>query len=131
MSVHQDRDHLHCHIVTNSVSYIDGIKLHQTKKDLQAQKDFTNSLCRERGLSVTEKGFHFDGTRISFGHLSAWSKDKYFIKNSVYKTILIIPPISGALFFLLCLSSLSSSTCLGINFFNTFSSSAKISFSGL
>ena len=26
ISVHQDRDHLHCHIVTNSVSYIDGKK---------------------------------------------------------------------------------------------------------
>ena len=46
ISVHQDRDHLHCHIVTNSVSYIDGKKLHQTKRDLQAQKDFTNSLCK-------------------------------------------------------------------------------------
>lgn len=90
ISIHQDRDHLHCHIVTNSVSYIDGKKLHQTKRDLQAQKDFTNSLCKERGLSVTEKGFHFDGTRIGFGQLSTWSKDKYnLIKNSPAKSYVV------------------------------------------
>ena len=90
ISVHQDRDHLHCHIVTNSVSYIDGIKLHQTKKDLQAQKDFTNNLCKDRGLSVNRKGFHFDGTRMNVGHLSAWSKDKYnLIKNSPAKSYVV------------------------------------------
>ena len=56
IGVHQDREHLHVHIVTNSVSYIDGRKLHQTKRDLEKQKTFTNILCKERGLSVTEKG---------------------------------------------------------------------------
>ncbi len=33
--VHQDKDHIHAHIVTNSVSYLDGHKLHQTRKDLE------------------------------------------------------------------------------------------------
>ena len=37
IGVHQDRDHMHVHIVTNSVSYIDGRKLHQTKRDLGRQ----------------------------------------------------------------------------------------------
>ena len=77
ISVHQDKDHLHCHIVVNSVSYIDGHKLHQTKKDLEKQKKFTNDLCRERGLSVAEKGHHFDGSLIEQGEITAWSKDKY------------------------------------------------------
>lgn len=75
--VHQDKDHLHCHIVVNSVSYIDGHKLHQTKKDLENQKEFTNDLCRDRGLSVAEKGRHFDGSLIEQGEITAWSKDKY------------------------------------------------------
>ena len=75
--VHQDKDHLHCHIVVNSVSYIDGHKLHQTKKDLEKQKEFTNDLCRDRGLSVAEKGHHFDGSLIEQGEITAWSKDKY------------------------------------------------------
>ncbi len=77
IGVHQDKDHLHIHIVTNSVSFIDGMKLHQTKRDLEIQKEFTNNLCLERGLSITEKGKHFDGTEIEEGHVTAWSKDKY------------------------------------------------------
>lgn len=77
IGVHQDKDHLHIHIVTNSVSYIDGIKLHQNKRDLERQKEFTNNLCLERGLSLTEKGKHFDGTIIEEGQVTAWSKDKY------------------------------------------------------
>lgn len=77
IGVHQDKDHLHCHIVTNSVSYIDGHKLHQTKKDLKRQKEYTNHLCLERGLTVAEKGHHFDGSRIEQGEIMAWNKDKY------------------------------------------------------
>jgi hypothetical protein len=84
VSVHQDKDHLHCHIVTNSVSYIDGSKLHQTKRDLERQKRFTNSLCCEHGLTVAEKGRHFDGTAMEQGEVTAWSKDKYnlFLNDS-------------------------------------------------
>lgn len=84
VSVHQDKDHLHCHIVTNSVSYIDGTKLHQTKRDLGRQKGFTNNLCRERGLTVAEKGRHFDGTPMEQGEVTAWNKDKYnlFLNDS-------------------------------------------------
>ena len=76
-AVHQDKDHLHCHIVVNSVSYLDGMKLHQTKKDLERQKEFTNSLCIERGLTVSEKGRHFDGSVMEQGEITAWGKDKY------------------------------------------------------
>ncbi len=77
IGVHQDKDHLHCHIVTNSVSYIDGMKLHQTKHDLKHQKEYTNQLCLDRGLTIAEKGKHFDGTAIEEGGVIAWSKDKY------------------------------------------------------
>ena len=77
IGVHQDKDHLHCHIVTNSVSYLDGKKLHQTKRDLEYQKQFTNNLCLEKGLSIAEKGHHFDGSLIEQGEITAWSKDKY------------------------------------------------------
>ena len=77
IGVHQDKDHLHCHIVTNSVSYVDGGKLHQTKRDLEQQKEFTNSLCLERGLTIAVKGHHFDGSVIEQGEITAWNKDKY------------------------------------------------------
>ncbi len=77
IAVHQDKDHLHVHIVTNTVSFVDGHKLHQTKADLQAQKDFTNKFCESRGLHVAEKGKHFDGSEIEPGEIRAWNKNKY------------------------------------------------------
>ena len=77
VAVHKDKDHIHCHLVTNSVSYEDGRKLHNTKKDLECMKQLTNQMCRERGLTVAEKGKHFDGSQIEKGEVIAWSKDKY------------------------------------------------------
>ena len=77
VAVHKDKDHIHCHLVTNSVSYEDGRKLHNTKKDLERMKQLTNQMCRECGLTVAEKGKHFDGSQIEKGEVIAWSKDKY------------------------------------------------------
>ena len=77
VAVHKDKEHIHCHLVTNSVSYEDGRKLHNTKKDLERMKRLTNQMCRERGLTVAEKGKHFDGSQIEKGEVIAWSKDKY------------------------------------------------------
>ena len=68
-AVHQDKGHLHCHIVTNSVSFIDGHKINVSRQDLQRGKGLCNQMCAERGLTVAEKGKHFDG--------SAWGKNKY------------------------------------------------------
>ena len=90
IGVHQDRDHLHCHILTNSVSYIDGRKLHQNKRDLEKQKEFTNHLCTEYGLSVAEKGKHFDGSIIEYGNITAWSKDKYNLAINLSKDSFVV-----------------------------------------
>ena len=77
VAVHKDKDHIHCHLVTNSVSYEDGRKLHNTRKDLECMKQLTNQMCRECELTVAEKGKHFDGSQIEKGEVIAWSKDKY------------------------------------------------------
>lgn len=77
VAVHKDKDHIHCHLVTNSVSYEDGKKLHTTKKDLERMKQFTNEMCKKRGLTVAEKGKHFEGSQIEKGEVAVWSKDKY------------------------------------------------------
>lgn len=81
IAVHKDRDHVHIHIVTNTVSYVDGRKLHNSKKDLQKMKDFTNEMCKARDLTIAEKGKHFNGESIEKGELIAWSKDKYNLLN--------------------------------------------------
>ena len=77
VSVHKDKDHIQCHLVTNSVSYENGKKLHNSRKDLERMKQLTNQMCRERGLTVAGKGKHFDGSQIETGEVIAWSKDKY------------------------------------------------------
>lgn len=87
ISVHQDKNHLHIHIITNSVSFIDGRKLHQTKQDLECQKEFTNRLCSDLGLSVTEKGRRFDGSVMEEGEIRSWSRDKYnLLRNETKKS---------------------------------------------
>ena len=85
VGVHIDRNHVHCHIVTNSVSFMDGHKLHNTKKDLQRMKDFTNQMCVERGLSVAQKGRNFHGNELEQGTVRAWSKDKYHLMQNEAK----------------------------------------------
>ncbi len=76
ITVHQD-NHPHIHIITNSVSFINGSKLHQTKRDLEQQKRYTDELCYSMGLTLTRKGYHFDGSIIEKGNISSWSQDKY------------------------------------------------------
>ena len=90
ISVHQDRDHIHIHLVTNTVSYIDGMKLHNSRADLQRMKDFTNEMCMDRGLTIAEKGRHFDGTAIEEGTTIAWSKDKYHLLENEGKKSYVV-----------------------------------------
>ena len=56
VATHTDRQHIHNHIVLNSVNYKTGLKWQQSKKDLQLLKDKSDQLCHDYGLSVIEKG---------------------------------------------------------------------------
>ena len=77
MAIHTDKDHIHCHYVVNTVSYLDGRKFQKSRKDLKADKEYCNELCREYGLSVAQKGKHADGSDMDEGDITAWNKDKY------------------------------------------------------
>lgn len=77
MAVHVDRNHIHLHMITNSVSYVDGHKLHTTKDELEEMKRLTNRMCEDRGWSTPEKGKDYHGKDLNIGHVRAWSKDKY------------------------------------------------------
>ena len=79
IGVHKDRDHVHLHLVTNTVSYEDGHKLHNSRKDLERMKEMTNQMCVERGLTVAQKGKDFHRNDLEEGHVRAWSKDKYHL----------------------------------------------------
>lgn len=75
VATHKDRDHVHTHFIVNSVNYEDGHKFQMSSKDLQAMKDLSDDICREHGLSITEKGKTFDGKERE--SIVAWVKEKY------------------------------------------------------
>lgn len=55
VATHKDRNHIHNHILINTVNFETGLKFHQSKQDLQKIKEFSNTLCKEYGLIVTEQ----------------------------------------------------------------------------
>lgn len=65
VATHCDRDHLHNHLVMNSVNMKNGKKFHQSADDLARVKAHSNNLCREYGLSETE-------VKSSFGAMPKW-----------------------------------------------------------
>ena len=70
-------DRIHFHFVVNNTSYVDGSALHTSKHDLERAKQICNEMCRERGLSVAQKGRHADGTSFTEGEITTWSKNKW------------------------------------------------------
>ncbi|MBO4913997.1 MAG: relaxase/mobilization nuclease domain-containing protein [Oscillospiraceae bacterium] len=51
---HMNTAHIHNHIILNSVNYENGMKFHQSAQEMRQAKEFSNELCRQYGLSVTE-----------------------------------------------------------------------------
>ena len=51
---HMNTAHIHNHIILNSVNFEDGRKFHQSAYEMRQAKEFSNELCRQYGLSVTE-----------------------------------------------------------------------------
>jgi hypothetical protein len=52
---HTDKDHIHNHIVINSVNYENGSKYHASKESLYQIREANDRLCKERGLSVVQE----------------------------------------------------------------------------
>ena len=70
VSTHVDREHLHCHIVFNSVSFMDGRKYRDDFKSyFEDLRGTSNEVSRERGLSVIEPQSHGK-------HYTEWSAEQ-------------------------------------------------------
>lgn len=54
VATHVDADHLHNHLIVNSVSWKDSRKLHQNAVDLQRQRQISDEICMAHGLQVLE-----------------------------------------------------------------------------
>lgn len=56
ISTHKDKDHVHNHIIVNSVNFNNGLKYQESKKELEQLKQLSNEISREHGLSIPVKG---------------------------------------------------------------------------
>ena len=71
VATHLDREHLHCHIVFNSVSLVDGSKYRSDFKSyFGTLRGTSNAVSRERGLSVIES--EHEGR-----HYAEWDAEKH------------------------------------------------------
>ena len=67
---HTDRDHLHCHIIFNSVSFMDGKKYRSDFKSyFHDLRDTSNAVSREHGFSVIDSNGQGK-------HYSEWSAER-------------------------------------------------------
>lgn len=68
VATHKDKEHIHSHIIVNSVSFENGTKFHSTKKDLENLKIQSNLICEREGLSTT---------RLEKDSLTSFNQKKY------------------------------------------------------
>ena len=54
VATHVDRNHIHSHMVINSVNAENGYKYHSDNKEIQRLRDYSDKLCLEYGLSIIE-----------------------------------------------------------------------------
>ena len=54
VTTHLNTKHLHCHYVINSVSFVDGVKMHDEEKAWIHFSKIADEICREHGLSTIE-----------------------------------------------------------------------------
>lgn len=77
VATHTDTRHLHSHVLVNSVSYVDGHKIHTSAAWLEQAKRGSDKICREHGLSITKKGYDFDGFKRTAPTI--WLKNDYHL----------------------------------------------------
>lgn len=54
LATHIDKDHIHNHIICNSVNYVNGKKYLKNDKELQSIRDYSDEVLKEYGLSIIE-----------------------------------------------------------------------------
>ncbi len=80
VATHINTGHIHNHIILNSVNYENGYKFHQTRDEMLRAKRYSNELCKQHGLSVTEE-------KCEYGKMPQWKQYlKAFIKYSLERS---------------------------------------------
>lgn len=55
IATHNDKKHIHNHIVLNSVNLETGLKYHESKQDLEVLKEISDKICLNNNLSVVDR----------------------------------------------------------------------------
>lgn len=92
VATHVDTGHLHNHLIVNSVSCVDGKKLHQNTADLQHHRDVNDQICMKYHLSVLPKSQkHSRKKRMEPGEYQAglrgdsWKLELVFVLNQALR----------------------------------------------
>lgn len=83
VATHLNTEHVHNHFVLNSVSFVDGKRFCNTKKDYALMRKKSDELCEEYGLSVLKQEEKYDkfASSNNYKELMKASID-YAIRNS-------------------------------------------------
>lgn len=93
-AVHIDKDHIHSHIVWNSVSLLDGRKYDYKKGDWKhIIQPITNKLCKEYGLSIIEAEYVKNSQNLS---RNEWQYEQTF-KEMIYRDAMFCASYAGSM----------------------------------
>lgn len=83
-ATHLDTKHIHTHFVINSVNLEDGHKWEMSPEELQALKDYSDSIIQEYGLQITQKTRNQQGEAYKSQHQirmeqqgTSWKRETY------------------------------------------------------
>ncbi len=82
---HNDTNHVHNHLVLNSVDFETGLK-YQQSFDVKRVRELSDSICKEHGLSVIQEEQQQDKKPIA--EIKAEEKGDYIWKNDLRERIL-------------------------------------------
>ena len=83
---HVDREHIHSHLIINSVSMDEGRKLHVSQNELEKLRRQNDLICKELNLPVFEEGEHTQTSALSGGEYHAAARGeswKFRLMNAI------------------------------------------------
>lgn len=88
IGTHTDHEHIHNHIIVNSVSFADGHKYRSTPETFYELRRISDEICRTHGLSVIEQPKHRTGK-----HYAEWIAENEYrptIRSAIREDIDVI-----------------------------------------
>lgn len=84
VSTHLNKGHLHNHFVVNSVSFVDGKRFYNNKKNYKKMRQVSDRLCKEHELSVIENPKH---KKIEYAEWKAIQENRPTIRSMIREDV--------------------------------------------